>query len=424
MRLPQIIARTYSVFRLLAIITLFALLTSGARAGTLQLTCNPSKLQFGKTVLGQLETLPVTMTNSGSTDVTVSEVSVDSSAFSVDGLSLPMTLGADQSFEFQITFTPSALGTATANVILSSDASNKKLDLAVRGTGVSGWSVYANPSSLSFGNVQVGNSLSLPMALTNSGSSPVSITRAQIMGTGFSVTGEHLPLTLEAGQSFTFSVTFAPRSGGASNGSILVSNNSSPTLTIPLGGTGSVGGQLIVSPTTLSFGNVTVGGSQTQTGMLTASGASVTIYSASSNSPEFTFGGLSLPVTINAGQNVAFGVAFTPQSTGIASGTLSFTSNAGNSPAVEALNGTGIPPQQFSVDLSWNPSNSQVSGYNVYRGGVSGGPYSKINPVLDPNTAYTDNTVAHGATYYYVSTAVNSAGEESPYSNQTVAIIP
>jgi hypothetical protein len=57
-------------------------------------------------------------------------------------------------------------------------------------------------------------------------------------------------------------------------------------------------------------------------------------------------------------------------------------------------------------------------GYNIFRGNTSGGPYSKINSVLDPNTAYTDNSVVSGQTYYYVTTALDSSGHESRGSNE------
>jgi fibronectin type 3 domain-containing protein len=39
-------------------------------------------------------------------------------------------------------------------------------------------------------------------------------------------------------------------------------------------------------------------------------------------------------------------------------------------------------------------------------------------------TAYTDNTVQAGETYYYVTTAVDSRGIESVFSNETMAVIP
>ncbi len=75
------------------------------------------------------------------------------------------------------------------------------------------------------------------------------------------------------------------------------------------------------------------------------------------------------------------------------------------------------------MDLTWDASSGAV-GYNVYRGTVSGGPYTMINTALDSTTAYTDSTVASGQTYYYVATAVNGESEESGYSNQATAVIP
>jgi fibronectin type 3 domain-containing protein len=89
------------------------------------------------------------------------------------------------------------------------------------------------------------------------------------------------------------------------------------------------------------------------------------------------------------------------------------------------LTGNGIAATQHSVALSWDASTgSGVVGYNVYRGNASGGPYSKINSALDASTAYTDDTVAAGQTYYYVTTAVDESGDESGHSNQAKAVIP
>lgn len=87
------------------------------------------------------------------------------------------------------------------------------------------------------------------------------------------------------------------------------------------------------------------------------------------------------------------------------------------------MTGTGTAPVQHTVDLNWNASSGAV-GYNLYRGTVSGGPYTMINTSLDGTTAYTDNTVVSGQTYYYVATAVDGSSQESGYSNQAQAIIP
>ena len=77
-----------------------------------------------------------------------------------------------------------------------------------------------------------------------------------------------------------------------------------------------------------------------------------------------------------------------------------------------------------AVALSWSPSSSDdISYYKVYRGTVSGGPYNLLTNDVS-STSYTDPSVQSGSTFYYVTTAVDSTGEEGAYSNQAQAVIP
>jgi len=150
----------------------------------------------------------------------------------------------------------------------------------------------------------------------------------------------------------------------------------------------------------------------------------VTISSATSTNAEFSLSGLSLPKTIAAGQSASFTLTFKPQSSGTSSGNISLASNAANTPTIETLTGSGTVTPAHNVIISWSSSPSAVVGYNLYRGTKSGGPYAKVNPVLNASTSYTDSSVQSGTTYYYVSTAVDRSGIESMYSNQRQAVIP
>jgi hypothetical protein len=422
MPLPQLVSRSV-FFQTFLLITLLGVSMPAANASSQQLSCNPRSLWFGKVVVGQPQNQPATLTNNGSSSVTVTEVGVNNPAFAVNGLNLPVTIAAGQNVNFTITFTPATTGNVNGVVTFTSNASNRTLNVGVGGKGVNDWALQANPTSLAFGSVLVGSSSTLPMTILNAGSTAETINIGQVGGLGYSVSGVKLPLTLEAGQSFTFSVTFAPTVVGPSAGTIVATSPLSPTLTIPLSGTGATAGQLTVSPATMNFGSVNVGQNSSQGGQLTAGTSTVIVSSATMSNPAFALSGITLPATIPAGQALNYTVTFTPQSGGTISGTLSFASNAANSPSVEALTGTGNPVP-YSVNLSWNPSDSQVVGYNVYRSNQSGGPYNKINSALDPNTAYDDTTVVAGQTYYYATTAVNSGGEESSYSNLAEVVIP
>ena len=401
------------------------LLGVGITPGTL--TANPSSLDFGNVQVGNNQTLAETLTNSGGSSVTITQAAVTGSGFSVNGLSLPLTLAPGQnSPSFNVVFAPQSAGVASGNLSITSNASNPTFNIPLSGTGTTPGTLTANPSSLNFGNVQVGNNQTLSETVTNVGGSSVTISQDTVTGTAFSVTGLNPPLTLTSGQSITFGVIFTPPSAGSASGNLAVSSNASnPTLNLALSGTGTAAGQLTVTPASLAFGNVVVGTSENLPTTLSATGASVTVKSANVSSSEFTLSGLSFPVTIAVGNNVQFTVAFTPQATGAASGTVSFASNASNSPVL-SLSGTGTPPPIHSVFLSWSASTSpNIIGYNIYRGTASSGPYAKINSSLNASTTYTDNSVVDGQTYYYVTTAVNSNNQESAYSTPPQqAVIP
>jgi hypothetical protein len=391
-----------------------------AGATVQQLTCSPASLRFGSLDVGQTETLLVTVTNSGPTTVTLSEIAGSNSAFATPGLSLPLVVLAGQSVAVNVSFTPTETGWTAGAVEIYSNASNATLSLPVGGAGVKSESLTASPATLSFGQVTTGANASLPVVLTNERSWKVTISGIQTVGSAFSMSGPAFPLTLAAGQSVALSVTFTPQSAGTAGGSLFVDG---PALSIPLTGTGAAAGQLIIAPAPLNFGDVAVGATQTQAIILSASGASVTVSSATSSGSQFVLDGAYFPLTIAAGKSLSFNVAFTPQISGAESGTLSFLSDASNSDAIEPLTGTGTATQ-YSVSLYWN-STSDVVGYNVYRSTSASGSYAKINSTLEANTAYTDSTVAAGQTYFYEATSVNSGGQESARSTPPVeAVVP
>ncbi len=425
MSLPQSISQSFSArvfFILMITVALFAL-PVWAGASTQQLTCAPCTLRFGAVPIGQTETEIVVLTNGGQTSVTVSAANLTGTGFNLSNLSLPLVLAAGQNASLNVTFSPTATGWTGGKGTITSNASNSKLQLELAGSGTTSDSLVASPASVSFGQVAVGSSTTVPVVLSNTRSWSVKITTWQMTGSGFSASGPALPFTLKGGQSVTLNLTFAPQTAGISGGSVFVVTGSS--LSVPLNGTGttSAAGQLTITPSLVNFGDVTVGTTGTQPITMSAANASVTVTSDASSSSQFVLTGATLPLTIPAGQSMSFNVAFTPTGSGTVSGSLSFTSNASNKQTSESLTGTGTS-KQYSVNLYWNAS-TDVVGYNVYRSPSSNGSYAKINSTLDPNTAYADGSVASGATYYYEATAVNSSGQESTRSTPpVVASIP
>jgi hypothetical protein len=294
-------------------------------------------------------------------------------------------------------------------------------------TSMSAQEIHCNPCSHGFGKVEVGSSSSYSIQLTNAGSKTLRITSKSMQGSAFSFGSFPVPVTVKPGSTLELPITFTPTAKGYSDATIgLASNAPNSPLTMHVGGTGIFGqnAELGVSPATLSFGNITVGSSATLQATLKATNAAVTISADQSTSSEFTILGLTLPMTLQAGQSVAVTIQFTPNASGKATAKAGFTSNALDSPTVEQLNGTGVAQPAQSVYLTWDAGEGNPVGFNVFRGTAQGGPFSQINTALDSSTNYTDYTVAAGTTYYYVTTAVNSEGQQSSYSNVTEAVVP
>jgi hypothetical protein len=283
------------------------------------------------------------------------------------------------------------------------------------------------PNSVGFGNVTVGVTNTQTVTVTNSGGSSLTLSQANLSGTGFSISGITLPVTVNPGQQTNFNVAFDPTSASNFTGSLsLVSNSPDSPTAIPLSGTGVTANlQLSVNPTSLNFGNVTVGQTSTQSVTVSNSGNSnIDISQVNVTGAGFSSSGLSAPVTLNPGQNATISVVFAPTTAGTVAGSISIVSNAGNSPTTVALTGSGVTTTSHSVALNWTASTSTVAGYNVYRGSQSGGTYTKVNSSLITGTAFSDSTVQAGQTYYYVTTAVDSNNVESAYSNEVSAVIP
>jgi hypothetical protein len=398
---------------------------SGTAIATGALTATTSPLSFGSVTVGQSKTLAETVTNSGGSTVTVSQVAATGAGYSVSGVTTAFTLAAGASKSFNVVFAPATAGTPTGTLTVTSDASNPSLTVSLSGTATSQGTITPSPTSLGFGSVQVGNSSTKSEVLSNTGGSTITVSQVAVSGTGYGISGVTVPFTIDAGQSFTFSVSFTPQTAGSPSGSVSVVSNASNTLpAISLSGTGTAVGLFGVAPTSFGFGSVTVGQSNSMTATLSATESSVIVSAASVSSSEFTITGPSLPMNIAAGQTATFTLTFRPQASGSATATVSFTTNAPGSPLTENLTGTGVAAPQHHVDLSWSPSTSSVSGYNIYRTATSGSGYVKLNSSLSVSTAFTDNSVTAGSTYFYVTTAVDSSGTESSFSNQVRAAIP
>ena len=194
----------------------------------------------------------------------------------------------------------------------------------------------------------------------------------------------------------------------------------SPTPT-PITGSPS----LTAVPTALGFGSQAINTSVTLIVKITNVGTAAANITQDSISGAGFSTSVTAPITLNPQQSLNIPVVFAPGAAGAVSGSFTVSINGANALSVP-LSGSGFAPLPHSVDVAWNASTSAgLQGYNVYRGTVSGGPYTKISATLAPTTLlFTDPTPVSGHQYFYVVTAVNTSGAESAASSEVAVTIP
>ncbi len=89
---------------------------------------------------------------------------------------------------------------------------------------VAAGNLAVSPATLDFGKVTVGTKKGLTATLT-AGDASITVSSADWGGPGFSIAGIVFPLTVPAGQSTHFEVTFAPQGAGQVSGSIKFVSN-------------------------------------------------------------------------------------------------------------------------------------------------------------------------------------------------------
>jgi hypothetical protein len=204
-------------------------INSGTQTGALSVS--PSSVAFGNINLLNNNTKTVTLTNSGTGSVTISSMAVVGAGLSVNGIATPMTLTAGQTTVLSVVFAPTVVGAVNGTISVVSNATNSSSVITATGAGVQP-SLTASPSTLNFGSLVTGSSASQTITIFNTGSAAATISQAVISGTGYTMNGLALPMTLAAGASTSLSVQFAPAVAGNDPGSVTVTSNTpnSPTL--------------------------------------------------------------------------------------------------------------------------------------------------------------------------------------------------
>jgi hypothetical protein len=183
----------------------------------------PTSQDFGSEAIGypsQPKTFTWTNNSSFVSQVTSAAISGNNTDFSITSNNCASVAGG-ASCQIVVVFTPSALGVRTGTLAVVS--AGNTLTASLTGTGTPGFSL--SPTTLSFGNLDVGASASQNLTLTSLAGGPLPVPVFVTTGQ-YSVSTAACGSTLAALATCAVKVTFLPTSIGPQNGTVGVNSSS------------------------------------------------------------------------------------------------------------------------------------------------------------------------------------------------------
>jgi uncharacterized membrane protein len=227
--------------------------------------------------------------------------------------------------------------------------------------------IELTPSTLAFGEVQVGGARTRRVTVSNAGTKDLTITAFTLenaRSSAFSLDqGPTLPVDIAPGASTTVSISYQPTAAGATTGTLRVASNalnaSEGTVVLRGSGVPIPTSQVEVDPPALTFGEVQVRTDQdvsvTKSVTIRNAGTATLTLSALQTEPaEFTLGqGSTAPVPVAPGAAVTVEVRFRPRNAGTFTGTLRITSDAANTrEARVTLSGKGVAAAVSQISVT------------------------------------------------------------------------
>ena len=324
----------------------------GITSAVPEVTLTPASLTFASQAAGTTSAAQnINLSNTGTTTLTISSIAVtgtNSGDFSQTN-NCSSKLAAGFSCNIAVTFSPLAVGSRSAAITITDNASGGPQSVTLSGTGKVGALpvVTLTPATLAFPNVQL-NTASAPQVVTvkNTGAAALNITNISISAT---VSGDFSQVntcssSIPVGSTCTITVTFTPTSLINQTGSVSITDNAATTLqSVPLTGN-AVFAAVFISSTSLTFASQKVG--------TTSAAQNITLENYGNFplsikgvvvSSDYLVASNSCGSSLGVGLKCTIGIEFKPSATGSRPGTLMITDNAGDSPQVIELSGTGTP---------------------------------------------------------------------------------
>ena len=308
---------------------------------------------------------PVTVTNSSA--YAIGSVSLTAPApFNITQNSCSGSLAAGANCTSSVVFQPTAPGSFTGQLTVSSSAVASSATVGLSGIAVAGQALSVIPASLTFANQQPGVASAMQaLTITNTGGAPLGSIDFAITGAAsgsYSIASNTCGASLPNDSSCSAQIVFTPNATGAIAATLVVSSSTQGVtpVPIPLSGFGQLLTGLTARPSQISFSPMNTSWPAQLVTVSNTSNYAIGAITLAAAAP------FSIPQNENGctsslapGSNCSANIVFQSNAPGSSTGVLTVLSVDVATPATVALSGTGF---DFTVAITGPASQTVASG--------------------------------------------------------------
>lgn len=371
---------------------------------------------FGNVFTGSTKQQTFVIKNIGLATLVISSVSNPVTPFSIvsDGCS-GQNVTPGSTCSIVVKFAPAGAGGFNSQfTINSNDPDTPTLNVSVLGTGVAAPHMQVSPTTINFGNVQLGHNGQQDITIGNNGTAALTILAITPPVAPFSIVNNTCPVspaTLAIGGNCQLTVQFAPTVTGGVSSSIGISSDdpSQPVVTINLSGTGVATPQISVSPGSFNFASTPVGSTASQNFQVTNIGTTpLNITGFTNPTGDFSIQSSNCVGTLSPTLSCNIAIAFSPISAGFKLSSFQINSNDPVTPVFTVLlSGAGSTLPAINVSPAAVDFGSIISGLSgtqnitVTNSGSANLTISSVSAPASPFSITSNGclsaSLAHGA---------------------------
>ncbi len=330
-------------------------LLNASTAAQPAITLAPATLSFASQPVATASSAQsVTVTNSGSASLTISQIAISQaqlplgpqSEFTSTDNCIGSSIAIGQSCNIGVRFVPAATGARNATMTIYANVAGGQTTVALTGTATAAGSVTLLPVALTFPQTSVNAASSAQnITISNTSTGTVALGAAAVTG-DFTISANTCSSSLATNTGCTVAISFRPTASGARSGTFTITGDNNE-LSASLSGSAVLPATDALSPAALSFAAQILGASSAaQQVTITNSGDVALTLIATQATGDFTAAN-SCGNSLAAHSTCSISVVFQPKTLGSAAGTL-IVSDQYRTQTI-TLSGTGVAPAGVSL---------------------------------------------------------------------------